>query len=401
MNFKKYMIKRIDEEKITHLTHLDDLPILYGLNGAKEAIRILNDVYSDIQKHQITDTQLKVDGSISIVAGTNPENGKKFIATKSLFNKTPKINYSNEDIEINHANSPGVIKVLKEAFKYLPDTIKGKNILQGDLMYMKEDLEKKTIDGKKGIWFLPNTVGYFVEEDTPLYKHIISSKIGMIWHTVYTGSTIESLTASFNISDDMIKSTKDAYVKTPLVKLDSLGWSKNDEKIIKDNIKILENNISKIDWKSVEDIINSDYKKEIMTYINNKVKNNQKSFKNEIGNFIDFVTLKYDQSIEKLKSDKGKAKKTLQKEQVIKDIRTNASSLYKLFNLSSSIEAVKDIYINKMNEIKFGAVTYYKTEKGYVPAEVEGWVISDGGTNVKFVNRVAFSRTNMLYSRYS
>jgi hypothetical protein len=102
-----------------------------------------------------------------------------------------------------------------------------------------------------------------------------------------------------------------------------------------------------------------------------------------------------------LKSQKGKDKKTQKMNDIINQIRTHADSLYKLFNFSSSIEAVKDIYVSKMNELKFGAVTYYKTDKGYIPADVEGWVISDGGTNVKFVNRPAFSRTNMLYSKYS
>jgi hypothetical protein len=396
MNFKEY----IHEEKIKHLTHLDDLPILYGENGANEALRILKDVYADIQKHQITDTQLKVDGSVSLISGTNPENGKKFIATKSLFNKTPKINYTDEDIEQNHGKNPELVKILKIALKLLPDTVK-KGIMQGDLMYTKNDLEYKTIDSTKGVGFLPNTVYYFVPEDTPLYNNISKSKIGIIWHTNYTGNTIDSLSASFNVNDSMIQSTKDAYVKTPMVKLDSLGWTKKEEKIILDNIKTLEQYKSQINWKAVEEIVNSEYSKEIMIYINDKVKNNQKSFKNEIGNFIDFIKSRYQISIDKLKSQKGKDKKTQKMNDIINQIRTHADSLYKLFNFSSSIEAVKDIYVSKMNELKFGAVTYYKTDKGYIPADVEGWVISDGGTNVKFVNRPAFSRTNMLYSKYS
>ena len=243
MQFKQYITETnniLFEDVIKHLTHLDDLPILYGENGANEVIRILKDVYQDFKKHQITDAQLKVDGSVSLISGVNPENGKKFIATKSLFNKTPKINYSDEDIEANHGKNQGLVEVLKKALKYLPDTVKD-NIMQGDLMYLKKDIEKRTIDGVKGIFFLPNTVGYFIPVNTPLYKKIKGSEIGIIWHTKYTGPTIESLSASFNVDDSMIQSTSDAYVKTPMVKFDSLGWTKNEEKMLK-------NNILKIDW---------------------------------------------------------------------------------------------------------------------------------------------------------
>ena len=47
-----------------------------------------------------THYSVKIDGSPAIVWGTNPDNGKFFVGTKSVFNKvrTPKINYSVEDI---------------------------------------------------------------------------------------------------------------------------------------------------------------------------------------------------------------------------------------------------------------------------------------------------------------
>ncbi len=396
MRFKEYL----KEEKITHLTHIDDLPLIYGETGANEALRIIKNVYEDFKHHKSTDAQLKVDGSVSLISGVNPENGKQFVATKSLFNKTPKINYTEEDIQKNHGHAPGLVKTLIQALKYLPETIK-KGVMQGDLMYTKEDIQYKTIDGIKGIFFIPNTVGYFVPENTPLYKKILKSKIGVVWHTKYTGNTIESLSASFNVNDSMIKSTKDAYVKTPMVKLDQLGWSSSEDKVLLNNIKDIEKYINAINWKEVEKIINSEYKNEILIYINHKVKNNQKSYKNEIKEFIDFITSKYRSNIDKLKTEKGRQKREEKLNSVVDNIRKNASSLYKLFNLSASLEAIKDIFVSKMNNIKFGAITYYKTKEGYVPADVEGWVISDSGTNVKFVNRVAFSRTNMLYSKYS
>ena len=45
---------------------------------------------------------VKWDGAPAIICGINPENGKFFVGTKSVFNKTPKINYNISDIRKNH-----------------------------------------------------------------------------------------------------------------------------------------------------------------------------------------------------------------------------------------------------------------------------------------------------------
>jgi hypothetical protein len=268
-------------------------------------------------------------------------------------------------------------------------------------MYTAEDLEYKSINGIKGVGFLPNTVYYFIPENTPLYKNIKNSKMGMIWHTNYTGNTIESLSASFNVNDSMIKSTKDVYVKTPMVKLDQIGFDSQGEKRIEKNIDDIKSMSKDINWKKIDEIINSEYSKEITMYINQKVRDNRKLSKNDIDLFKEFVKTRYEKAIEKLKSDKGKAKKIDQMHSVLDSIDSHSDSLFNLFNLSGTIEALKDIFVSKMNSIKFGPITYYQTDKGYVPADYEGWVISDSGSNVKFVNRPAFSRMNMLHGKYS
>ena len=42
---------------------------------------------------------VKWDGAPAVFCGINPENGKFFVGTKSIFNATPKINYTNADIK--------------------------------------------------------------------------------------------------------------------------------------------------------------------------------------------------------------------------------------------------------------------------------------------------------------
>ena len=107
---------------------------------------------------------LKIDGTPSIVWGTNPESGKFFVGTKSVFNKIKKkINESIEDIERNHPDKDLQDK-LKACFHNLPRT---ERIYQGDFIGFGGD-----------DWYKPNTIGY-------LFPHKISHNIIVAPHTVY------------------------------------------------------------------------------------------------------------------------------------------------------------------------------------------------------------------------
>ena len=107
---------------------------------------------------------LKIDGTPSIVWGTNPESGKFFVGTKSVFNKIKKkINESIEDIERNHPDKDLQYK-LKACFHNLPRT---ERIYQGDFIGFGGD-----------DWYKPNTIGYF-------FPHKINHNIIVAPHTVY------------------------------------------------------------------------------------------------------------------------------------------------------------------------------------------------------------------------
>ena len=53
---------------------------------------------------------VKMDGAPAIVWGVNPETGKFFVGTKSVFNKVKiKINETHEDIDNNHTGNVATI----------------------------------------------------------------------------------------------------------------------------------------------------------------------------------------------------------------------------------------------------------------------------------------------------
>ena len=137
---------------------------------------------------------VKWDGAPAIICGINPENGKFFVGTKSVFNKTPKINYNISDIRKNHGTGGAGAKLIY-CFNYLK-RLPIKGILQGDLLFTDDKTIVK-IDGEPHISFTPNTITYAVPVDSGIGRQIARAKMGIVFHTSYTGKNMSSLSAGF------------------------------------------------------------------------------------------------------------------------------------------------------------------------------------------------------------
>jgi len=401
MTFKEYLTEK---HQLTHLEHLEDLVFIEGISGAKKSLAYLKAVVNDIGNHN-TDliVQQKVDGAPSIIAGWSPEDGRFFVGTKSFFNKTPKINYTPEDVDRNHGHAPGLAKKLKEGLLYLPEVIKKGEILQGDFMFSSYDLKSEKIDGLPVVTFQPNTITYAVPKDTPLYKIISKAKIGVIFHTSYSGNTLDSLNGSFKISSSQLKKSSNVYIRTTNTTLDKIGWSKKEREQIKKDIKILEDSIKGFYPEIVNSIANNKKLSSVIrTYMNNKVKSGDTKFNNnEIKGLIDFVKEKYQREIDKLKSEKGKAKKKDEMNKFILNLRDHAKTLWYLFNWVYAIQDLKLYILRKLEQIESPETPYIKTSNGYQIVDPEGYVISDtSDSGIKMVNRAVFSRNNFTNSRF-
>ena len=157
--------------KNTHLEHPED-SVLLGKHYVQQVINFLRDRNSTVS--------VKWDGAPAIVFGKNPENGKFFVGTKSVFNKVKvKINYTHNDIEKNHSNNPKVAGILHTCLETLP---KVDGIYQGDFIGFGGTNQ-----------FTPNTITYTFDS-IPLDCAIVFA-----CHTSYTGPTMKELTASFDV----------------------------------------------------------------------------------------------------------------------------------------------------------------------------------------------------------
>lgn len=143
---------------------------------------------------------VKMDGSVAIVWGTNPENGKFFVGKKSVFNKVKvQICYTHADIESFYSDKEELAEILHTCLDFLPRT---EGIYQGDwLGYGQSYL------------YTPNTLTY--DFGTCTNAHAI-----LCPHTKYSGASIreavaEPLTETLDSTDDVlfVQPTVDCYEK--------------------------------------------------------------------------------------------------------------------------------------------------------------------------------------------
>jgi hypothetical protein len=173
-------------------------------------IGYFTDIYNMLKGNSSTALQVSVkwDGAPAVICGINPDNGRFFVGTKSVFAQAAKINYTKQDIARNHGTDDLGQKLLK-CLAHLPKlNIKG--VVQGDMMFTDNDLTSRDINGKPFFTFKPNEIVYAVPVDSDIGKQIEQAKLGIIFHTTYVGETLADMNAEAGA--DVSKFTKTADV---------------------------------------------------------------------------------------------------------------------------------------------------------------------------------------------
>jgi len=387
--------------KNTHMTHIEDLVLDGGVKGARQAIlalRSLRDMLSGNTKAPI-DVTVKWDGAPALFAGEDPRDGQFFVAKKGIFNADPKVYKNHADIDAD--TSGDLNKKLKLAF----DNLKGlgiKDVIQGDFMFDSSDLKTETIGGVKHITFHPNTILYAIPTGTPLAKQITKAKVGIVWHTSYSGGTFETMRAEFgkDITSKLKSSPnvwqvdatlKDLSGTATLTQKDSLLVSKK----LSDAGKIFKK-ISASTLKEIES--NKELNLIINVYNNRMVREGQRitNTKKHATGLIMFVKDRYAKQIDKRSSQKGKDIQIQKRDELLKFFdKKNLKNLTNVFDLQNLIVDSKLIIINKLNKLsKIG--TFVKTTSGFRVTNPEGFVAIDRmeGGAVKLVDRLEFSTNN-------
>ena len=387
--------------KNTHMTHIEDLILDGGVKGARQAInalRSLRDMLSGNSKKSV-DITVKWDGAPAVFAGEDPRDGSFFVAKKGIFNANPKIYKSHEDIKAD--TSGDLTKKLILAFDELQKLgIKG--VIQGDFMFDNSDLKKETIDGVSYTVFHPNTIAYTVPADSALAKEIRSAKIGIVWHTIYTGATFETMQAEFGreIVPKLKKSKSVWMVDATLPDLSGTATltAKETEAVTMNlsNAGKLFKQIASSTLKELES--NKELNMLINVYNNRKVREGQRitDTKAHATGLVMFVNDRYAKEIDKRSSEKGKQTQVTKRDELLKFFsKGNIKNLQKVFEMQNFVVDSKLIIINKLNRLS-NIGTFVKTKSGFRVTNPEGFVAIDRmeGGAVKLVDRMEFSANN-------
>lgn len=350
-------------------------------------------------KSKVTAT-VKWDGSPAVFAGIDPRDGKFFVAKKGVFNKEPKVYKTPAEVDADTQGDLAVkLKVALQEFKKLG--IKS-GVYQGDLMFTNDTLRKETIDDVSYTTFHPNTIVYAVPYDSDLGRKVRIAKIGVVWHTTYTGDSFETMKASFGHPiASQLKSIPSVWMDDANYK-DYSGTATFTEAETKQvtntlsEIGKLFNQISASTLNAIKD--DSDLLTLIKTYHNTKVRAGERvtNQKAHVKGLFDWIFDKLQKEIDSKKTEKGKASQDEKRKKILAWFANHPQEeIVKIFQISAMIADVKIPIINKMNQA--GHInTFIKTANGFKVTGVEGFVVIDHlkGGAVKIVDRMEFSKNN-------
>jgi hypothetical protein len=343
---------------------------------------------------------VKWDGAPAIFCGKHPETGQFFVAKKSLFNKTPLFYTSEKEINDASELSGQLKEKFLTSFKYL-SKLSWNTIMQGDLMYTN-DKKMTKIDGKSFITFQPNTIMYAVDINSKLGKTIASSKMGIVFHTTYTGSTIEDLGASFGANTSSLGNSSDVWVDDATYK----DVSGNSTMTAKETLKLTQvlsgvgksfHGITKKDLQKFMEIQSTINQKgagaSYKTYCNAQIRGG--SFKPTYAGYMKhFENYWRDKVVGKVKMEKTKEIKREIGEQLYNELRALNKFITNLTKFMEGLVVAKQIIIVALNRVK-SIGTFKKTATGFEVVNPEGYVAIDKtGSAVKLVDRMEFAYNN-------
>jgi len=382
--FRQYITEAAG--KNLHMTHLEDAVLDGGVTGTRNVINYLRAIRDMLSGNASAPVSLttKWDGAPAIFAGVDPSDGQFFVAKKGVFNKTPKL-YKTEN-EINDEISGDLAVKFKIALKEFSKLgIEG--VVQGDLLYTQSDLKTENIDGVPCVTFHPNTIVYAVPKSSDLGKTISKSKIGVVWHTTYRGTSLESMSASFGKAIATKQKKVNSVWSIDAVFQDKSGsatMTKSETDTLTTKLSAAGSLFRKIKANKLNELsTNAELNVRVNTFINTKV-NTKVREGTRITNVKAFIIglQRYIEDAAKKEADKVKQQKTkdakIQKGKDLlmyfdkKDLK-DVGNIFELYNL---LVDAKHLIIDKLNKVE-GITTLLKTAKGFEVTGQEGLKLQD------------------------
>ena len=388
------------EFKRTHLEHIEDIILTGGHQGGEAVIGYFTDIYNMLKGGGSSALQVSVkwDGAPAVVCGINPDNGRFFVGTKSVFAQSAKINYTKQDIARNHGTGDLGEKLLK-CLVHLPKlNITG--VVQGDMMFTDNDLNTQEINGGRFVTFRPNEIVYAVPEDSDIGKQIASAKVGIIFHTTYVGDTLADINAEAGADVSKFSPSPDVWFDNATYKnvAGSATFTKAESDKFAEGINVLKSLLTKVPQNlSAMLSANKDFVPMFQMFINSEIKQGRipTDASEFLQGFQQFYLARMQQQASGLKAQKAIAVRQQKMAEMPQFLNTVRKPLQAMLAFYKQTQTLKAEALQKMNQaMQVG--TFAQTDSGLEVTDPEGFVAvgTDGGA-VKLVDRLTFSRRNL------
>jgi hypothetical protein len=394
IDFKTFLTEQeeVKGKALKHLTHVEDHVIHGGHEGvqlADEHLRGMHDML--LGKNSKLHASTKYDGAPSIVFGTHPQTGQFFVASKSAFNKNPKINYTEEDIEKNHGHAPGLVEKLKHALKYLPGIMpRTGGVYQGDLMHTEGDVQ--TQNGKTSV--TPNTLTYSAPADSVEGRNL-NKKLGIVVHTQYKHTAnggrggLESMNAGPLQPKDRAKFKEHPDVNNidPTIEVNPSNYSPIEQQAFLNHMEKAKRVYSAMKPEAMEAL--AGHGEQMEAHVNNMIRTGGTP---SVQGYMDHLTARHQKDVDKVKTEATKQKKIQAHADLMSHISKNREHFDKALKLHGHLQDAKNILTNVLAKN-----SQYEHSVAGEPTGPEGTVVVDKQGNAsKFNNRREFNRLNFL-----
>ena len=391
-SFSAYLNESANEDKLTHLEHAEDHPINAGEEGFKHAFNTLQETHRALQgKQSSVSLSTKYDGSPSVIFGHHPESGRFFVASKSVFNKDPKLNYTESDIQQNHGHAPGLVTKLTAALHHLQKVTPNRGVFQGDIMHSgvksKTNAQGDLESSAGSVHFKPNTITYSAKNGTPEAAKAKAAKIGVAVHTAYQGNKLEDMKAQYNADISNFNKHSDVHMIDTSFKPSSAQYAPDAQKAFEGHMKkAVEAHTKLKDYSHIEGE-NENHKEHLKTYINQTVRNKSTP---SVAGYIAHVSNKLQKEVDKVKTDKAKAAKSATLIKAVGHIESHKEEFKTTFDIHKHLQNAKNVLAHTLGGAEYA---FHHSIKGK-PVKPEGHVAVINNRPSKIVDRAEFSAAN-------
>ena len=404
-----------------HMTHIEDLIILGGAEGIEHALDTFNSLYLEF-KGETPKSQrrvsVKIDGAPAVFVWSSfPGLRGPGLSMKGLFAKTPKAAYTAEEvIEVFGKDNQGnirqdLVNKLTAMLRYIPQLgIPEGEIWQGDFLYDRESVHLQNIDDEPYYTFHPNTIVYAVPVHSDNGARMEESEVGVVWHTVYTGDSVENASSSFTAKAENLNNVPQVFSTDPYIKsiAGTVTMTAEESEAVDHKLTVAEEMAQQlIGMPNYETVVaNEDFIQSFFTVFQNSTIRSGKKVPNPetfIADFTEWAITKVSKQAEKkiagLKTERGKLAAEQKLQQALTTIQETIDEsedvLVLIVELIGVFTDIKEVFTHKMDALgNFQA--YLQMKSGEIrQTGQEGFAVSDiVGNVVKFIDRTEFSYAN-------